>query len=167
MKRLLTALLAVGLLGALATPAAARPTGIGYACDEYAAALLDAGRTWTSHGVEHVRGQVVAQEVVGDALCAGTNTVVVNYNLNLATSTGVLWGTATLDTSDFDGGFMSSWTAKFTATDPLAPDAQDIWVGQYIRHGFGELAGWQARGDIFEKFHWLVLEEGFAFNPGD
>jgi hypothetical protein len=166
MKRLVTALLAVGLLTALATPTLASTTRIGYACDEYAVGLLDEGRTWTSDGVEHVRGLVVVQDVVGDALCAGTNTVVVNYNLNLATSTGHLWGTATLDTGAFDGGFVSSWTAKFTAADPLAPDAEDIWVGQYIRHGFGELTGWQARGDIFEKFHWLVLEEGYAFIPG-
>ena len=166
MRRALAPLVAVVAIALLAAPVAGKTDGVAYQCEEFAYALVDGGRSWESDGVGHLRGQVVVMLSVGDDFCAGLQTTVVSYNLNLATSTGTLWGTGVLETSAFDGGYTSSWHATFTAPDPMAPDAQDIWLGQYVRHGFGELEGWQARGTILEKLHYYVLEDGFAFEPG-
>lgn len=97
---------------------------------------------------------------MGDEQWPGDLRVVVNLNLDFADSSGALWGTATVDLDAFDGGYADSWTAHWTTSDPLAPDAWDNWAGRVVRGGFGELEGWQARGTILERTHVLTLEEG-------
>lgn len=166
MKRMLAVLAAVGLVGVLAAPVAAKTEPVPFACEEWLVEITDPGTFRIEDGTAHLRGWAATYEVVGDAPCAGALTVVVNFNLDLETASGVLWGRSTLALDAVDGGYLGTFNAHWTTSDPLAADAEDIWVGRYVRQGFGALEGWQARGKIAEKYHWLILETGYAFAPG-
>jgi hypothetical protein len=169
MKRILAILAACGLLSVLATaPVAATTTKIPFTCEEHLLAQTDPGTVWIDDGlVLHVRGAQYRYAHVGDPLCAGVADVVVNLDLDLATSEGELWGTNHIASSVYDGGYDTTWHARFITTDPLAPSATDIWIGRFVGHGYGELAGWQTRGVGFERTHVLVMDDGYAFVPGD
>lgn len=166
MKRAFAGLTALALLVVLAAPASATTTRYGYQCTEIPVAQPAAGDFWIQDGVAYLRGAVYEYATFGDEECAGTYTIIVNFNLDLTTSSGALWGTSVSELDAFDGGYTSSWNAHWTASDPLAPDATDIWAGQYVGHGYGQLQGWQARATIVEKTHILILDEGYAFHPG-
>ena len=137
-----------------------------YECEEWLVGITDPGTFWFDDGIAHLRGWAADYAVVGDEQCAGELTVVVSFNLDLTTSSGALWGRSTLALDAFDGGYDGTFTAHWTTSDPLADDAEDIWEGRHVRHGYGELDGWQARGRLAERYHWLILEEGYAFEPG-
>lgn len=164
MKRALMVVAVAALAAALAAPVAAGTTRHGYACQERYAASYG-GTVTFDDGALHLRGATYVYDVVGDDLCAGTITIDVNFNLDLGDWSGALWGTAVSELDAFDGGFVQSWTAHWAVDDPLGATA-DIWDGQYVGRGYGAMAGWQVRGTTHEATHILVLDEGFAFNPG-
>jgi len=166
-RRTSTVLTTVGLALALAAPAAAAKSVTAYSCEEYLVAVTSGGTTTIEDGAIHIRGWSAEYEIFGDPLCAGTLTATISLNLDLSDWSGTVYGTSTLWLDAFDGGFTGSVVAHFTAPDPFRPDAEDIWLGRYVRHGFGELAGWQARGTLLEKHHWLITESGYAFRPGE
>jgi len=169
MKRFLAILALAGLLSVLvAAPATARTTKIPFACAEHQLEITSDGTAWVTEDlVLHVRGWTATYHNTGDALCAGFGYPVVDFDLSLVTSEGVLWGTNHYVLDAYDGGYDFTWHATFIADDPLAPDATDIWTGRYVGHGYGEMAGWQVRGRIVERTHVLVDEIGYAFLPGD
>ncbi len=147
-------------------PAAAGTARIPYRCEFQLVEVTDGGTAWVEDGSLHVRGWTGVYDVVGEDQCAGVGTAVANFNLDLATWSGGLWGTQMVALDAFNGGYAGTFTARWTADDPLAPDAEDIWVGRYTYGGFGDLEGWQARGNIVETTHLLVIDEGYAFLPG-
>ncbi len=165
MRKLISLIVGASLALAIVTPAVAGTARHTFHCEEHYVSSVN-GTMWVSGGVLHHRGGVWTYRVTGDAWCAGTYVITLNYNLEMATSTGTLWGTATTALDAFDGGFALSWHGHWTAS-PLPPDAQDVWLGDYVGHGYGDLAGWQSRGELLEKSHVLVLEDGLAFYPGD
>lgn len=166
MRRITAAVAAAVLLGALSAPAAATTTRHSFQCEETPLAQPEPGTFWIEDGIAHLRGAVYEYAVTGSPHCAGSITITVNFNLDFATAAGVLWGTGTSELDAFDGGFESTWVAHWTSPNPLASDATDIWVGRYVGHGYGELEGWQARASLLEVNHALVLEDGYAFQPG-
>jgi hypothetical protein len=169
MKRILATLALAGLLSALvAMPVTATTTPIAFTCEEHLVAPTDPGAAWVGDDlVLHVRGAQYRYAHVGNPLCAGIADVVVNLDLDLVTSEGVLWGTNHIAITAVDGGYDTTWHARFITTNPLDPAATDIWVGRFVGHGYGELAGWQTRGVGLEKTHALVLDTGYAFRPAD
>jgi hypothetical protein len=157
---------AVVAIASLTGPAWARTERLAYQCEESPVAQTSTGRVWIEDGALHVRDARYLYESVGDPLCDGSLTIEVNLNLDLTDWSGALWGTSFRELDAFDGGFVTSWNAHWTTPNPLAPDATDIWDGQYVGRGFGELEGWQTRADLHEATHALIVEEGFAFDPG-
>ena len=167
MKKVLLALVVVAMNLAMASPATAGTSRIPYECTANLTSLISPGTIWVEDGAVHMRGFTAVYDLVGDELCAGTLTGDANFNLDLATWSGVVWGTSTIALDAFDGGFHARLVAHFTAADPLRRDATDIWTGQSVRHGYGDLEGWQARGTMIEKTHSLFLDAGYAFEPGN
>lgn len=158
---------AVALAVVVAAPVAASSERIQYACEAYWTAQPDQGREWIDQdGVYHLRGSVLVYELYGDDLCDGTLTGTANINFDPATGTGLVWGKATIDLDAYDGGWTATLNGHFINPDPFDPDAEDIWLASSVRHGFGELEGWQARSTMLERFHWLFLDDGYAFAPG-
>jgi hypothetical protein len=166
MKKVWLAVVVVAMSLAIASPAAARTTKVAYECTATLTDLISPGDIWVEDGAVHMRGFQAVYDLVGDDLCAGTLTGNANFNLDLATWSGVVWGTSTIALDAYDGGFHARLVAHFTTDDPLRPDATDIWSGQTVRHGYGELEGWQAHGTLIEKTHVLMLDAGYAFEPG-
>lgn len=168
MRRLSVALVAAILALALAGPAVqARTTFIPFSCAEHFADNPEPGRVWVDDDfVLHVRGSQWIYEHEGDRYCAGEAHVVVNLNVDLATGEGNLWGTIHVDLDGIDGGWHRTFSAHFTNPHPLMPEATDIWAGRFTGHGFGELDGWQIRGQGIERTHVLVESTGFVFQPG-
>lgn len=168
MRRLTAALAAAALALVITTPlAVAGTTSYAFSCEEHLVANPDPGRQWVDDAfVLHVRGSLWLYEHVGDSYCAGDAQVVVNLNLDLMTGVGNLWGIIHVDLAAIDGGWDRTFSAHFTNPVPLAPDATDIWAGRFVGRGFGELAGWQIRGQGIERTHILVESTGRFFEPG-
>jgi hypothetical protein len=156
MRKLLSVILAAGLLAAFATPTAAAPERIPIGGTESLVAVLDPGRAWTSDGIEHVRGWTAVYAVVGDELSTGTSTIVANWNIN-SSGDGTMWGYNSLRLDAYDGGWDQSWTAKWSG---------GTWVGQGVGHGFGEMTGSQTRLDVWATGLGTDAFSGFAFVPG-
>jgi hypothetical protein len=168
MKRLLAIVsLACLLAVAVAGPAAATTTKAQTSCIETMQGAPADGTQWVSEDmVLHVRGWSASYQVTGDPLCAGGSVAVANYDLDLVTGTGDLWGTLHSDLDAYDGGWDLTWTAHFTSP-PFSPDATDVWAGVGVGKGFGELAGWHHRIQVIERTHLTIEEHGVAFRPGD
>lgn len=166
MRRMIPMLAAAALVLAIAVPAQATTTRIPYECDEYLVAL-EGGTEVIEDGVLYVRGTRAVHVIEGDAQCAGTQTATVDIDLDLTTWSGVVRVRATLELDAFDGGYEGLLIAHFTTPNPLDWSATDIWAGRYVRHGFGDLEGWQARGTVIERTHLFLEEQGYAFKPGD
>lgn len=159
-------LVAMTLAAVMVAPAAASER-VAYACDAYWTAQPDAGTLWVdADGVVHMRGAILVYALVGDELCEGTLTGTANFNFDPATGSGLVWGKSVIELDAYDGGWTANLNAHFINPNPLAPDAVDIWLGSSVRHGYGELDGWQARSTMFEKYHWLFFDEGYAFAAG-
>ena len=153
MRKLSVALVAAILALALAGPAVqAGTTVMAFSCAEHLVDNPDPGRVWLDDDfVLHVRGSGFIYEHEGDRYCAGEAHVVVNLNVDL---------------DEIDGGWHRTFSAHFTNPHPLMPDATDIWAGRFVGRGFGELDGWQIRGQGIERTHVLVESTGFVFQPG-
>ena len=167
MKKAWLVFVIVAMSLALASPAAAGTTRVPYKCTATLTDLVSPGDMWIEDGAVHMRGFEAVYDLVGDELCAGTLTGDANFNLNLATWSGVVWGTSTIALHAYDGGFHARLVAHFTTDDPLRLEATDIWSGQTVRHGYGELVGWKAHGTLVEKTHVMMFDAGYAFEPGN
>jgi len=120
--------------------------------------LVDPGRGWvTQDGVDHVRGWTATYETSDALYGVGSLLIVVNWNLNLATGNGPLWGTMYYEFPAANGGFQGTWNAKFSAF---------VWSGKSQGTGFGDLEGWQLRQDIRSTGPGTDAYTGFVFNPG-
>lgn len=137
-----------------------------YRCEKHPVEQPAEGTVWIEDGVLHVRDSLYRYEAEGDPLCEGTLEIGVNLNFDFATWSGVLWGKTTAELDAFDGGYTATWNAHWTTSDPLAPDAEDIWAGRYVGHGTGALEGCHFRSALVEEKHTLVIDEGYAFCPG-
>ena len=167
LRKTAAVLAAVALAMLVAAPAAATTSRVSYHCDAHLIDVLDEGHFWIdADGVMQLRGQVLVYELVGDPLCSGTLTGTANLNFDPATGSGAVWGKSTIELDAYDGGWTANLIAHWTNPNPLVPDAEDIWLGSSVRHGYGELEGWQARSTMLEKFHWLFFDDGYAFAPG-
>jgi hypothetical protein len=154
-----TALLAGLILTlGLASPAAGAQQTIPTSGADTLAAVVTGGREWVSDGVDHVRGWTAVYGTTGDQYAAGTSTIVANWNLDLATGNGTLWGTADIALSAFNGGWHSTWNAKFEGF---------VWSGQAVGHGYGDLEGWQSRLELQSTGPGTDAFWGFVFDPGD
>lgn len=141
--RLMALLVAVALAAALPSVATATTTRIPFSGTGYVIDEISPGTT-TMHGtVLSVRGMTWAyMNDVPTPLLAGPDVVVINYDLDVVTGLGELWGTdQPRPTAYPGGGFNCTWHGTWAGGMP------PTWTGKDVCHGFDELAGYQLRYD--------------------
>jgi hypothetical protein len=117
------------------TPVAARAiattfTGLEVTCSE-----APAEREWVGGDVLHIRNEIVTTRILTtDDRVTGTNTIVLNFNLNLKNGTGGLYGTFHLQPDDVNGTWEGRFSGQFT---------NFVTSVHATGHGTGELVGLQ------------------------
>jgi hypothetical protein len=160
MRRTLTMFAAVGMLAALMAPAAlATTTREAFSCTTVLL-VEQPGLQWWTGDTLHERGWQGIYTATGSPICAGTTTVVVDYQLDTATMSGEMTFRYDEQLASDDGGIMGLGVTKFDFVDV-------VWKGSTVGHGYGSLAGLQTRGSIAELFDGSVVETGIAFHPGE
>jgi len=154
-RRLMTLTLGAMLVVALAAPAVAAPAKTPVSGQDILSQMLDEGRTWMSDGIQHVRGWTAEYETYGEpgAYVDGTSIIVANWNLDVASGDGTMWGTTDLTLTDTDGGWHQTWVAKFDG---------GVWSGQAVGRGFGTLRGMKIRIDVWSTGVGTDSFEGFV-----
>jgi hypothetical protein len=184
MKRLLSTLgVTALLLGTVAVPSAARPGEIEVAGDGVLVEMIDAGESWITGDVWHVRGFTGRYLVVGSGANAdyvtGENLSVVNWDWNLKNGTAHVYGKYDVALAAFDGGYSGTVWAH-TAADPAAVAGPDFdpadpttWPcsawdkAKATGRGHGELEGMQTRFALqSDSCSALFSQEGKIFFPG-
>ncbi len=155
------ALVAAGavLTLALAPAATAKTTRVPVDGNEVLAEVTSAGSMAMDGSIVSLRGAVWVFSAAGSDLIAGTDTVVINYDIDTATGMGSLWGKNRIEPTAHPGGrFDCSWTGTFVLTH---------WTGNGVCHGAGSLDRWQLRLTIVaEPGGEADTLGGFAFLPG-
>ncbi len=159
MRRILVILAAVGLAATLAAPAVLATTNRNAFSCTTVLVVEQTGRQWWTGSTLHERGWLGIYTATGSPICAGTTTVVVDYQLDTATGTGSLTFRYDEQLASGTGGIAGLGVAKFDFVDV-------VWKGSTVGHGYGELDGLQTRGSIVEQFGGDVVETGVAFYPG-
>lgn len=159
MKRLILACaVATLLIAAFAPTALATTTKIPFTFDEVVVAEPVPGEMTIADGVVSLRGAVWLATTTGTPAIEGTDTIYLNFDLDLATGSGELWGTDVLQPSASPGGsYRCTWHGTFVDFS---------WSGKGVCHGQGTLDGWQLRYTIRpagEGYH----VQGSYFLPGD
>ncbi|OGN81354.1 MAG: hypothetical protein A2X23_08930 [Chloroflexi bacterium GWC2_73_18] len=144
------------LVVAYAPVGLATTTKIPFALHEVVDAELVPGEWTTVDGVLSARGAVWHAVTTGTPAIEGTDTVVLNFDLDLATGSGELWGTDRLEpTLSPGGGYDCTWHGKWVAF---------TWSGKAVCHGDGTLRGWQLRYTIVPAGDGYDLR-GYYFLP--
>lgn len=114
-------------------PAAARARVARFTGSEITCVEGAPERQWVTNNVLHVRNQVVTTRVLAsDERITGTNTVVLNYNLNLSKGSGTIFGRYHLQPDQVNGAWDGHFSGHF-----------ENFVNHVQAHGrgTGELAG--------------------------
>jgi hypothetical protein len=124
--------MALVIAGLIITPALAKPTEIPIEAIECTVQIIEPGREWIDdEHVYHLRGRVVKNMKVADyALLNGTDTVLINLNLNLIDGSGDGFGSSVFQPDEVDGTFRGSWTGEFSG---------GLLTGRAVMHGTGNL----------------------------
>lgn len=144
MKRLLMALAVAGLLVAIAAPVTSAGSARIYVTSTAGPSQpLDMG-TWTVTGnVQHVRGFVMLESGIWDSIyAAGPELNTINWDYNMATGTGAIWGSGVHTVTAIPG---ATWNCTFHMTFLGNPDS---YAGKGVCQGAGPLFGWQWRVDL-------------------
>lgn len=160
MRRLLSVLLAAGMLAALVTPALATTTRIPFSGTSTAGAELDPGEHGLAGNMVWARGVVQVYNDAGSPFITGPDTVTYSYDLNLVTGNGALWGTDRIEPVAYPGGaFDCSWHGIFEGF---------VWTGKVVCQGEGTLDGYQLRGTLVAAPGGDTADiSGVVFLPGD
>lgn len=160
MKRASILMLGALLALALASPAAATTTKVPVASHDVLVSVLDPGQQGVTGTVQWARNVVWLMTATGDPLLAGTETLGINYDLDLVTGSGELWGKYRLDPTAYPNGhFDCTWSATFV---------DYVWIGRAVCHGDGSLTGRQLRLQVYPGPGATSSDTiGYAFVPGD
>lgn len=152
MHRLALAFVVAGLLVATsATPAAARTTRIYVQGEAVTTEVVEPGTTTQTGTVVSLRGQVLAgYGTWNTGYFTGPEVNVVNYDLDLATGTGHLWGWGRHTPTVAPGG---GWFCAFADTFK-----NYTYAGRAACIGTGSLHGWLLSAEM----HQTVAGSGFT-----
>jgi len=159
MRKLVLAFAVAGILVAAYAPVSfATTTKIPFALVEVVDAELEPGEWTTTEGVLSVRGAVWHAVTTGTPAIEGTDTIVLNFDLDLATGNGELWGTDRLEPARSPGGgFDCTWHGTYV---------DFYWSGKLVCHGDGSLRGWQLRATIVPGGEGYSIN-GYYFRPSN
>lgn len=108
---------------------------------------IQPGSEWLSGDILHIRGEVATTRTVASNLqtgkaeprLIGTNTILLNIDVNTATGRGTLHGSTTFQPD----GIAGTWETRFTGTI-----RDGIVAVHAVGHGTGELAGMKLRAEL-------------------
>lgn len=137
----------IGILALIAmmlvvTPVAAQSTRIEFTAREFTCSEGPPGKIWFSEDgtILHIREQTRTGENISDEpLATGTNSIVMNMDLDLLTGEGHAYGTFSLDVSGVEGTWDGHWTLH------IYPDG--FW-GTSNGHGTGDLDGMKLKSEL-------------------
>jgi hypothetical protein len=162
MKRLGTAVAIGGLLVALSAPAATATTTRIPVMETWAQSeVVDPG-TWTQHGdIQRVRGLLLYQDETWDnALVSGPADETINWDQDIVTGLGRMWGTEVHHVTAYPGAeWQCTFQAKFLAAGGYA--------GKGACNGTGPLDGWKWRVDVTSSADGTTTVVGYIFKPAD
>ncbi len=144
---------------ALAPAATANTTRVPVDGNEVLTEITSEGSMAMDGSIASLRGAVWVFSATGSDLIAGKDTIVINYDIDVATGLGTLWGKNWIEPTAHPGGrFDCSWTGTFVSTH---------WTGNGVCHGVGSLHRWQLRLTIVAAPGGTAdTLGGFAFLPG-
>jgi hypothetical protein len=159
MKRLGLAVILAGLAATAAAPAA---LGCGMKIPVYdketTIAVVSLGVSTQNGSVLSVRGFVqTSADAATTPFVTGTSTGVVNFDLDVITGSGKIWGTETKQPTAYPRG---SWRCHFSGTY-----VSFIWSGKGTCDGFGTLRGWRYTADLAQVDP-FVIATGHIFRVG-
>ncbi|HEX6221948.1 MAG TPA: hypothetical protein VF115_12710 [Acidimicrobiia bacterium] len=162
----LTAAVITILILSIASPAYATTTRLEFSGVQQTIGQGDPGRSWVSGSIEHVRGRQLFGLSIPDAttgLPTGTTDGRLNYNLDLTTFEGRVWGAVTIDYGD--GGFEGTFSGSI---GPANVPGGLLGEFQFVGHGFGNLEGTQVRAMVRELIAFgSATFDGVMFTPGE
>ncbi len=153
------AIAVAGLLGAMSAPVAtATTTKIAVTNTGAPSQLVEPG-TWTETGtVQHVRDMVLREDGNWDSVYAiGPTYNTINWDLNLLTGSGAIWGTGIHYVTAVPG---AEWHCSFRM-----PFKDFSYAGKGVCQGTGPLHGWQWRVDLTASPDGTTAV-GYIFQPG-
>jgi hypothetical protein len=151
MRKIVLAIAGAAILVAAYAPMGlATTTKLPFALVEVVDAELEPGEWTMGEDTLSVRGAVWHAVTTGTSAIEGSDTIVLNFDLDLATGGGELWGTNRLEpTRSPGGGYACTWHGIYVDFS---------WSGRLVCHGDGSLRGWQLRAAI------VAAEEGYAID---
>lgn len=163
MRKATAILVALVVLLVMAVPASAKTDRIPFSGEDHLTVPPHGGTSWISDdGILHMRGSMSEYAATSDSdFYTGDADIVVNFNMDLATGQGRMWGTSHIDVDGYIGGFTGRWVAWFTETG---------WEGRGHARGYGDLTGYQQRYTLESAMFGDVpgdVIEGFTFLPGN
>ncbi len=92
-----------------------------------------------------------------------SSTSIANWDLDLATFTGTLWGTSDIVPNGAEGlgGMKCMFECSF-----VPGSYGSAWTGHSLCHGYGALTGWQSRSNLVSQPYGVSIQ-GYSFVPGD
>jgi hypothetical protein len=159
MRRLGLAIVLAGLLATAAAPAALGcTTKIPVSDKETTVKTVSPGVITQNVNVVSVRGMVVIEaDESTSAFVAGTSRGVVNYDVDLGTGIGKIWGTDTKRPTAYPHGH---WDCSFSGNM-----ANGTWTAKGSCHGKGTLKGWKYTADL-AQMPTFVAATGYVFRVG-
>lgn len=161
MRRIgLAVLCAVLLVGGTVSSALATTTRIHTSTPPQGFVVLDPG-VWTMNGtVQSVRGLVAREDGTWNNVYAdGPAINTINWDIDLATGGGSMWGTGVHTPTAFPG---AQWLCAFHAT------FKDFgFTGKGVCQGTGPLHTWQWRVNLTAAAGQGTAADGYIFKPGD
>jgi hypothetical protein len=159
------ALCAMLLAGGSVSGALATTTRIPVATPGHGFIPLEPG-TWTMNGtVQSVRGFVVSEPATwNNPYADGDEINTINWDVDLATGIGTLWGSGIHHPTAFAG---STWLCTFEAAVTGMTPAGFEFTGKGVCHGTGALHTWQWRVNLWSTPTQGTAAAGYIFKPGD
>jgi hypothetical protein len=160
MRRLVLALLcALLLVGGSVSGALATTTRIHVSTPGHSMTVLDPGMQSMNGTVWSVRGMVAREDATwGNPYVDGLEVNTINFDLDMATGSGSLWGTGVHTPTAYPG---AQWLCRFHAAY-----TNFNFAGKGVCQGTGTLHTWQWRVALTSTPQGTAAD-GYIFKPGD
>jgi hypothetical protein len=169
MKRPILAVALAGLLLVGLAPGALATTTLFPIDDSVTVVNVDPGVVTVRDHVVSIRGQRNSQPVFDEVLGPGTDTNIIDSDLNLKTLTGAIRGKTVIDYPYAKGGWNCTFEGQFRPELFFLDGTTPVfgYRAHEVCHGYGALTGAQLRGDFGPTAANAVRIVGYWFVPGD
>lgn len=151
----------------------AAPTRIAYT-DSIVLSVTDPGVTTMNGPIMSVRGMTEHGEISGGPMVDGRNLIAgpedptVNYDLDVTTGEGTLWGKTRVDPTDFPDGYWDLEMHGKFVPETFNPDAQFAGARMELTgNGAGSLKGWKVKATVSNLSPGITTGQGYVVKAAD